>query len=169
MKDKRISLNLGVITVSGSPLPPKDLALETPESPFYRETWFWEQVTYVLTCLLPALVASWFALAAKVAVATRDVVLLIGSTLSQFIVQKARSVAARQVALLGRHKARGLLVPEVQCASKVKLWTHAGQVLGAFLATASAPSWWHMPSILWALFVYDLWRNHREARKDERQ
>jgi hypothetical protein len=136
--------------------------VETPAAPFWGETWFWEQVTYVLVCLGPAMAASYLALAAKGHVGTRDIVLFVGTALSQFIAQKVRSVSSRQAALLKR---LNFPLREVRCAPKVKRWAQAGQVLGAFLSVATAPSWWHLPSILWALFVYDLWRNHRESRK----
>lgn len=137
---------------------------ETPPAPFWRETWFWEQVAYVLVCLSPAMTASLLMLAAKGPMSTRDVVLLVGSALAQFIAQKGRSVATRQAALLKR---LNFPMREVRCAPKVKRWTQAGQVLGAFMAVATAPTWWHLPSIVWALFAYDLWRNHREGRKHQ--
>lgn len=138
--------------------------IETPAAPFWNETWFWEQVVYVLVCLGPAMAASYLALAAKGAVGARDVVLLIGTGLSQFMAQKARSVAARQTALIARMKHP---VREVRCAPTMKRWIQAGQVLGAFLAVATAPTWWHLPSIIWAVFAYDLWRSYREARKNQ--
>jgi hypothetical protein len=136
--------------------------LETPPAPFWGETWFWEQVAYVLVCLGPAMVASYLLLAAKGTAGPRDLVLLGGSGLAQFIAQKGRSVATRQAALLKR---LNFPLREVRCAPKVKRWTQAGQVLGAFMAVATAPTWWHVPSLIWALFAYDLWRAHREARK----
>ena len=136
--------------------------LETPESPFWGETWFWEQVSYVLTCLGPAMIASYLVLVAKGPLTLRDGVLLLGTALGQFIAQKTRSAAARQSALLRRSL---VAVPEVRCSPKIKRWAAIGQVLGAFMSTATAPTWWHLPSILWALFLYDAWRLHREARK----
>lgn len=136
--------------------------LETPAAPFWRETWFWEQVVYVLLFLGPAMAASWISLAAKGPLSARDIVLLAGTALSQLVAQKARSAAARQVALAKRAK---VVPPEIRCAPKVKRWTQAGQVLGAFLSVATSPTWWHVPSVLWALFLYDAWRAHREARK----
>jgi hypothetical protein len=159
-----LHVTLAPITVGGSPLPPKCVALETPEEPWWRETWFWEQFVYALLFLGPAMAASYLALAAKGAVGVRDVVLLVLAALSQFIAQKARSVATRQTALTARMK---YPLREVRCAPKVKRWTQAGQVLGAFLAVATAPTWWHLPSIIWALFAYDLWRSHRETRKNQ--
>jgi hypothetical protein len=90
------------------------------KEPFWRETWFYEQIVYVLVCLTPAMLASWHSLASKGPLTTRDAVLLVGT------------------------------------------------VLGAFMSVATAPTWWHLPSILWATFAYDLWRNHREARKDRK-
>lgn len=135
---------------------------ESPHAPFYRETWFWEQVAYVLVCLVPATIASNMLLMAKGPISSRDMVLLAGMVLSQFIAQKARSVASRQAALLKR---RGMYIPEVRCAPKMKRWIQAGQVLSAFLAMATAPTWWHVPSILWAVFGYDIWRSYREERK----
>lgn len=137
--------------------------LETPAAPFWGETWFWEQVAFVLTCLGPAMVASYLVLVAKGPVTQRDMALLVGTAAGQLIAQKVRSAAARQVALLKRS---AIEVPEVRCSPKIKRWAALGQVLGAFMSTATAPTWWHLPSILWALFVYDLWRGHREARKN---
>lgn len=136
--------------------------LETPTAPFWRETWFWEQVVYVLLFLGPATVASYLSLAAKGSLSARDVVFLVGTALSQFVAQKARSAASRQAALAKRAK---IVTPEIRCASKVKRWTQAGQVLGAFLSVATSPTWWHVPSVLWALFLYNAWRTHREAAK----
>ena len=130
--------------------------------PFWRETWFYEQIVYVLVCLTPAAFASWHLLASKGPLTTRDAVLLVGTMLGQFLAQKARSVASRQSALL---KGRGVYVPEVRCAPEMRKWIAAGQVLGAFMSVATAPTWWHLPSILWAAFAYDLWREYREARK----
>ena len=130
--------------------------------PFWRETWFYEQIVYVLVCLTPAAFASWHLLASKGPLTTRDAVLLVGTMLGQFLAQKARSVATRQSALL---KCRGVYVPEVRCAPEMRKWIAAGQVLGAFMSVATAPTWWHLPSILWAVIAYDLWRNHRETRK----
>ena len=46
--------------------------LETPDAPFYHETWFWEQVVYVLLCLVPASLASYVQLATKGPVGVRD-------------------------------------------------------------------------------------------------
>lgn len=138
--------------------------LETPAAPFWRETWFWEQVVYVLLFLGPTMVASWMSLAAKGPLSARDVVLLVGSGLAQFVAQKARSASSRQAALAKRAK---VVTPEIRCAPKVKRWTQAGQVLGAFLSVATSPTWWHVPSVLWALFLYDAWRTHREARKNQ--
>lgn len=137
-------------------------SFETPEAKIWGETWFWEQLIYVLACLLPASLASYYALTAKGAVGARDIVLLVGTSLAQFVAQKARSAASRQAALIKR---MDHAVPEVRCAPKVKRWTQAGQVLGAFLSMATAATWWHVPSVLWALFAYDAWRAHREARK----
>ena len=57
--------------------------------PFWRETWFYEQVFYVLVCLTPAMLASLQMLASKGPVSTRDVVLLVGTMLGQFLAQKA--------------------------------------------------------------------------------
>jgi len=136
--------------------------IETPESPFWGETWFWEQVVYVLLCLGPAMVASYMLLAAKGRVTQRDMVLLIGTAAVQFIAQKTRSAAARQAALLKRSLVE---VPEVRCSPKIKRWAATGQVLGAFMSVATSPTWWHVPSILWALFLYDAWRAYREGRK----
>jgi hypothetical protein len=136
--------------------------LETPPAPFWGETWFWEQLTYMLVCLGPAMAASYLALAAKGHVSARDVVLLVGTAIGQFIAQKVRSVSSRQAALLKR---LNFPLREVRCAPVVKRWSQAGQVLGAFMAVATAPTWWHVPSLIWALFAYDLWRAHREGRK----
>ncbi len=139
--------------------PNADMSIKPP---FWAETWFYEQLVYVLVCLAPAAFASWQLLAAKGPITTRDAVLLVGTMLGQFLAQKARSVATRQGALL---KCRGIFVPEVRCAPEMRKWIAAGQVLGAFMAVATAPTWWHLPSILWAVFAYDCWRNYREARK----
>lgn len=138
-------------------------AVESPHAPFWRETWFWEQCVYVLLCLGPAMFGSYLVLAAKGPIAPRDAVLLVGTVLGQFLAQKARSVASRQAALL---KGRGIFVPEVRCAPTMRKWIAAGQVLGAFMAMATAPTWWHVPSVMWAVVGYDLWRAHREARKE---
>ena len=138
------------------------LRLETPAAPFWGETWFWEQAFYVALCLGPAMIASHAVLASKGHVAQRDMVLLLCSALSQFIAQKTRSAASRQVALLQRSLVE---VPEVRCSPKIKRWAALGQVLGAFLSMATAPTWWHVPSIVWALFAYDWWRGYREGRK----
>ena len=135
---------------------------QTPAAPFYRETWFWEQVVYVFLCLGPAVIASYLVLAAKGPLTPRDSVLLTGTALGQFIAQKTRSAAARQDALLKRSV---IEVPEIRCSPKIKRWAAIGQVLGAFMSTATVPTWWHLPSILWALLLYDAWRLHREARK----
>jgi hypothetical protein len=136
---------------------------ETTAAPFWRDTWFWEQLTYVLCCLTPAYVASYAALAAKGPVSARDFAFLALSALLQLVAQKARSAASRQAAMLTR---RGVYVPEIRCSPAIKRWTQAGQVLGAFVSVATAPSWWHVPGVLWAAVLYDLWRAHREARKD---
>lgn len=135
---------------------------KTNDQPIWRETWFWEQAVYILVCLLPATIASNMLLAAKGPPSTRDMVLLVGTILGQFLAQKARSVASRQSALL---KGRGVYVPEVRCAPTMRKWIAAGQVLGAFMSVATAPTWWHLPSVIWAVFGYDLWRAHREQRK----
>lgn len=140
------------------------LRIETPAAPFWGETWFWEQTIYVLLFLGPAMLASYATLAAKGLVTQRDMVLLLGTALSQFIAQKTRSAAARQAALLKRSLVE---VPEVRCSPKIKRWAALGQVLGAFLSMATAPTWWHVPSIVWALFAYDLWRGYREGRKSQ--
>ena len=132
------------------------------KEPFWRETWFYEQIAYLLVCLAPAAFASWQLLATKGPVSTRDTVLLVGTMLGQFLAQKARSVATRQSALL---KCRGIFVPEVHCAPEMRKWIAAGQVVGAFMSVATAPTWWHLPSVIWAAVAYDLWRNHRETRK----
>ena len=139
--------------------------LETSPAPLWRETWFWEQIAYVLLCLGPAMVASYLVLASKGPVTQRDMTLLLGTALSQFIAQKVRSAAARQAALV---KVARVAIPEIRCSPKIKRWAALGQVLGAFMSTATAPTWWHLPPVLWALFVYDLWRGHREARKNMR-
>jgi hypothetical protein len=136
--------------------------LETPAAPVWRETWFWEQVVYVLLCLGPAMVASYLVLATKGPVTKRDMVLLVGMALGQFIAQKVRSAASRQAALVKRSS---LTIPEIRCSPKIKRWAAIGQVLGAFMSTATAPTWWHIPSVFWAVFAYELWRSHREARK----
>ena len=109
------------------------------------------------------MVASYLVLAAKGPVMQRDMALLLGTALSQFIAQKVRSAAARQAALVKR---MGFAMREIRCSPKIKRWAALGQVLGAFMSTATAPTWWHLPSVLWALFVYDAWRSHREARKN---
>ena len=87
------------------------------KEPFWRETWFYEQIAYLLVCLAPAAFASWQLLATKGPVTTRDTVLLVGTMLGQFLAQKARSVATRQSALL---KCRGIFVPEVRCAPEMR-------------------------------------------------
>ncbi len=136
--------------------------LETPAAPFWGETWFWEQVTYVLLCLGPAMVASYLVLVAKGPVTQRDMVLLLGTAAGQFIAQKTRSAAARQAALV---KVSRVSIPEIRCSPKIKRWAALGQVLGAFMSTATAPTLWHVPSIVWALFAYEWWRGYREERK----
>lgn len=161
MKDKRtLHVRLGAITAGGSPIGPR--SLETPEGPIWRDTWFYEQLVFVVLLLIAGY-SSWQLLAAKGPVSTRDAFLLGLSLLSQFIAQKVRSAAARQAALAKRAK---FVPPEVRCAAKVKRWAQAGQVLGAFMGVATAPSWAHVPLVIWAVVAYDLWREHREARKD---
>lgn len=150
-------------TITGRPSYTR-LRLETPAAPFLRETWFWEQAFYVALCLGPAMIASHAVLAAKGIVTQRDMILLLCSAMSQFIAQKTRSAASRQVALLQRSLVE---VPEVRCSPKIKRWAATGQVLGAFMSVATSPTWWHLPSVLWALFAYDWWRGYREGRKNQ--
>ncbi len=138
--------------------------LETPHEPFWRETWFYEQLCYAVLLGL-ATWKSYELLATKGPVGPRDLVLLGGSFLGQFIAQKARSAAARQAALIKRSKH---VVPEVRCSPKIKRWSQAGQVLMMFMGIATSPSWAHVPLVIWSLFAYDAWRAWREKRKDER-
>ena len=58
--------------------PNADMSIKPP---FWVETWFYEQLVYVLVCLSPAMLASWQLLAAKGPITTRDTVLLVGTML----------------------------------------------------------------------------------------
>jgi hypothetical protein len=163
MNKKTIKVNLGSIMVGGSRHPPTR-ALETPYAPMWRETWFYEQLLFVFLLAIAGC-ASWQLLASKGPVSTRDAFLLVLSLFGQFIAQKARSASARQTALAKR---ASFVAPEVRCASKIKRWTTLGQVLGSFMGVATAPSWAHVPLVIWSVFAYDLWRGYREARKDRK-
>lgn len=162
-------LGTGIFTREYAPVTaPLPVALETPHEPFWKETWFYEQCVYVIL-LSVAVYGSYSLLSAKGPVSPRDIVLLAGSTTLQFVAQKTRSAATRQAALDQKiKKIGGPKQQAIRCAAKIKFWSHVGQVLGAFMGVATAPSRWHLPLVLWGLFIYSAWRAYRENKKGVR-